>query len=81
MFLTSESSTYSYSQEMPSRFKKEIVSAAKERNEEIILIEGLERVLHNIGASHKISRSEMEVIFNELGVSGYIPAERMVGLI
>jgi ribosomal protein L20A (L18A) len=66
---------------MPSRFKKEVVSAAKERNEEIILIEGLERVLHNIGAAHKISRTEVEVIFNELGVSGYIPAERMLKLI
>ena len=66
---------------MPSRFKKEIVSAAKERNEEIILIEGLQRVLHNIGASHKISSSEMELIFNEFGVSGYITSERMVNII
>jgi hypothetical protein len=81
MFLTFVSSTYSYSQEIPSRFKKEIVSAAKERNEEIVLMEGLQRVLHNIGASHKISHSEMEVIFNELGVSGYITSERMVNLI
>ena len=71
----------SYSQEIPSRFKKEIVSVAKERNEEIILIEGLQRVLHNIGASHKISDSEMELIFNEFGVSGYLTSERMVNLI
>jgi ribosomal protein L20A (L18A) len=46
-----------------------------------IEIEGIERVLHNIGASHKISYSEIEVIFNELGVSGNITAERMVKLI
>jgi hypothetical protein len=70
-----------YTQEMPSRFKKEVICAAKHPNEEYIAIEGIERVIHNIGAAHKISYSEIEVIFNELGVSGNIAAERMVKLI
>jgi len=71
----------SYSQEMPSRFKKEVVRAAKMPENEAVALEGLERVLHNIGASHKISLEDLQVIFNELGEAGSIPADRMVKLI
>lgn len=75
--------TNSYAQEMPSRFKKEIVGAAKNNLTEgdVVPMEGLERVLHNIGASHKLSPTDLEIIFNELGEAGCIPAERMVKII
>lgn len=66
---------------MPSRFKKDVVRAAKNESTEAVPLEGLERVLHNIGASHKISLADLEVIFNELGEAGCIPADRMVKII
>jgi hypothetical protein len=82
MFLTYFSPIhYSYSQEIPSRFKKEVVSAAKDKEATGVVLEGLERVLHNIGAADKISRQDIELIFNELGEAGCIPAERMVKII
>eukprot|EP00544_Gedaniella_sp_CCMP2646_P015688 CAMPEP_0202482430 /NCGR_PEP_ID=MMETSP1361-20130828/1835_1 /ASSEMBLY_ACC=CAM_ASM_000849 /TAXON_ID=210615 /ORGANISM="Staurosira complex sp., Strain CCMP2646" /LENGTH=99 /DNA_ID=CAMNT_0049110297 /DNA_START=86 /DNA_END=385 /DNA_ORIENTATION=- len=70
-----------YSQEMPSRFKKEVVRAAKSTEMETVPLEGLERVLHNIGAAHKISPEDLQVIFSELGEGGGIPADRMVTII
>ena len=71
----------SYAQCIPSRFKKDIVRAAKDKETEQVGIEGLEKVIVNIGASHKVSRHDMEVIFSEIGESGRISTEKMFKLL
>lgn len=71
----------SYAQEMPTRFKKEIVLAASTGNEDVKVI-GLQKVLSNIGASQAISVDEMRAIFAEMGnADGAIPAKKMVQLL
>ena len=72
---------HSYSQCIPSRFKKDIVRAAKDAESEHVAIEGLEKVISNIGASQKVSRNDMEVIFSEIGESGRISTEKMFKLL
>ena len=74
-------SLHSYSQCIPSRFKKDIVRAAKDAESEHVAIEGLEKVISNIGASQKVSRNDMEVIFSEIGESGRISTEKMFKLL
>ena len=71
---------HSYSQEFPRRFQKDIVKAATEMSRHqpwsssiswlhvpAVSVEGLEHVLENIGASHLMSRSELDGIFREIG--------------
>ena len=70
----------SYTQETPLRFKKEIVAAAKDSNDRIVMA-NLQKVLHNIGASQKMTAEELRLIFAEIGDAGAIPAERMVKLL
>lgn len=62
------------------RFKKEIVAAAKDAENQIDLAR-LQNVLNNIGASQKITGEELRLIFAEVGDAGAIPAERMVQLL
>jgi len=69
-----------YTQEVPSRFKKDIVQAAKDQND-AIAIDALQRVLKNIGAPNSLSPSELRTIFDELGEAGYIRADRMVQIL
>lgn len=58
------------------------MSAAKGAETETVCLEGLQRVLNNIGALNtKIFPQDLQVIFNELGEAGGIPADRMVKLI
>jgi len=71
----------SYAQCIPSRFKKDIVLAAKEAETEHVALEGFQKVMANIGASHKVSRHDMETIFSENGDSGRISTERMLKLL
>jgi hypothetical protein len=71
----------SYTQELPTRFKKDIVRAAKVDETEFVAFEGLERVISNIGASSSVSRDDVETIFLELGENGYIPAESMMKIL
>jgi hypothetical protein len=71
---------FSYSQEIPSRFKKDIVHAAKDKNGAIEM-EALKRVLVNIGASNSLSPVELCTIFDEVGEAGYIQADRMVQIL
>mmetsp|Transcript_7383 Transcript_7383/g.10483 ORF Transcript_7383/g.10483 Transcript_7383/m.10483 type:complete len:135 (+) Transcript_7383:137-541(+) len=80
-----------YSQCIPSRFRKEIVSAAIKAvgdNNKItteskaIAPEGLERLLQNIGASNRLSQSDISLIFSEYGEgSGVIPTDKMFHLL
>mmetsp|Transcript_33194 Transcript_33194/g.54798 ORF Transcript_33194/g.54798 Transcript_33194/m.54798 type:complete len:113 (-) Transcript_33194:205-543(-) len=69
-----------YTQETPYRFKRDIVTAAKGSDDKIVL-ESMQRVLHNIGASQRLSEEELRTIFSEVGESGAIPADRMVQLL
>ena len=71
----------SYAQCIPSRFKKDIVRAAKDEESEHVAIEGLEKVIANIGASQTVSRNDMEIIFSEIGESGRISTDKLFKLI
>ena len=60
-----------YSQELPSRFRKEMVEAMlrrSQRSDSRIHLAEVERVLTNIGASDKISQDELLEIFHGDGV-------------
>ena len=71
----------SYTQEIPSRFKKDLVRAAATQ-ESLIEVSGLQRVLFNIGASHTLSTNELQAIFAEIGnEEGKIPASKMLQLL
>jgi hypothetical protein len=78
------SKIFSYTQTIPSRFKKDIVRAANQDNktDTRVGLEGIQQVMANINMEHRISRSEMETIFCEIGGEmGAIPAERFMNLI
>ena len=71
----------SFTREIPSRFTKEIVRAAKSKNDRIAL-DGMQQVLININMQHKVSEREMETSFREMGGTSYqIPADRMMKLL
>ncbi len=68
---------FSYRQTFPKRFQKDIIKAASQVSSSnstlqsdggIISAEGIEHVLQNIAAGHKMTRSEIENIFREIGV-------------
>jgi KaiC/GvpD/RAD55 family RecA-like ATPase len=76
----------SYSQELPRRFRKDIVKAATKRSATtgFVSAEGIESVLSNIGAEDQMSRSEIELMLRE--VSGdqdrcAISVEEMLNLL
>ena len=72
----------SYAQELPTRMKKDIVRAASANNDAVVDRESLQRVLANIGVSeHRLSRVELQSIFDELGHNGVIEAPRFIKLI
>lgn len=71
----------SYQQELPTRFKKEIVKAAIS-HDEYIGVDGVERMLTNIGAAQRLSREDLKLIFTEVGgEGGEIPAQRFLQMI
>jgi Ca2+-binding EF-hand superfamily protein len=73
---------YSYTQETTLRFRKEIMRAASRDQTDRIALDGMTRVLTNIGAFHRLSADEMKVIFQELGnETGEIPMQRMQQII
>jgi hypothetical protein len=76
-------SNFSCAQTIPSRFKKDIVRAAKQDETDTrVRLEGTQQVMANINMEHRISRSEMETIFCEIGgEKSAIPAERYMNLI
>lgn len=63
----------SYSQELPRRFRQDIVKAARTgkfsspRLDSAVSAEGVAHVLDNIGMGDRMSRSEIEGIFAEVG--------------
>mmetsp|Transcript_11553 Transcript_11553/g.13609 ORF Transcript_11553/g.13609 Transcript_11553/m.13609 type:complete len:127 (+) Transcript_11553:210-590(+) len=59
-----------YKQELPSRCKKEVLKAAtRGRNDSVITIDAIEKLLINIGAEDKVSRKDVEIILSEVGES------------
>jgi hypothetical protein len=77
-------SSYSYTQEIPSRFKKDLVKAATKgtNTPDIVAMDGLHRLLFNIGATQRVSTTDVEAIFNELGDgNGNLHAQTMIQII
>jgi hypothetical protein len=83
-----------YDREIPSRFKKEILKAATttpaasaftvsntNTNDEVVAMDSLQRVLTNIGAENRLTRHEIQCIFEELGNGKEIPAQNMIKFI
>jgi hypothetical protein len=71
MIITSQYSALlcsSYSQEFPKRFRKDVVKAACSKSScpGLISAEGIESILHNIGASNQMPRSEIESMLKEI---------------
>jgi hypothetical protein len=75
--------TDSYQQELPTRFKKDIVKAAlSNKQSDLVGLDGMQRVLTNIGAESRISDGDMQLIFKELGnEAGKIPINRLVQIL
>jgi len=74
----------SYAQTVPSRFRKEVISAADEDKDGQLTAVEIEHLLKNIGASDKLSKDELDHIMNELGVKSkicVIPVDRMADLL
>ncbi|KAL7481632.1 hypothetical protein ACHAW6_007302 [Cyclotella cf. meneghiniana] len=58
-----------YSQELPRRFRKDIVKAASKSSAPssgLVSAEGIESILRNIGAGDQMSRSEIESMLREV---------------
>ena len=66
-FLTYLTLFCSYTQEIPTRFKKDIVRAAQRVDNKDIVLEGMQRVIANINMEHRVSPTDMEIIFQEMG--------------
>lgn len=77
----------SFSEELPSRCKKEIIRAADATSHSggRITMTGLEKILQNIGASQAVSKEEIEFIIDELGENSNsehsIPIEKMLQIL
>lgn len=68
-----------YAQELPNRFRKDIIKAATSTSSRqftysatptknaLVTAEGIENVLKNIGQGHRMSRAEIEFILREVG--------------
>mmetsp|Transcript_2090 Transcript_2090/g.4545 ORF Transcript_2090/g.4545 Transcript_2090/m.4545 type:complete len:116 (+) Transcript_2090:253-600(+) len=69
-----------YTQELPTRFKKELTKAAVV-HDDFVGIDGVERVLMNIGAQQRLSHEDLNLIFSEMGQGGEIPASLFIKLI
>jgi Ca2+-binding EF-hand superfamily protein len=76
---------HSYTQTVPSRFKKGIVAAAKSRQKDengLIGAAGMHRVMTNIKMADRITQQEMSIIFQGIGCeSGLIHADEMMKFI
>lgn len=77
----------SYSQETPTRFKKELVKAAQGKdlkNTSLVQVDSLNQILINIGRPEdRLSEDELKTLLNEAGCSEdsrYIPVATMMQL-
>eukprot|EP00563_Minutocellus_polymorphus_P005716 CAMPEP_0181041960 /NCGR_PEP_ID=MMETSP1070-20121207/11887_1 /TAXON_ID=265543 /ORGANISM="Minutocellus polymorphus, Strain NH13" /LENGTH=119 /DNA_ID=CAMNT_0023120125 /DNA_START=133 /DNA_END=492 /DNA_ORIENTATION=+ len=58
-----------YVHELPSRCKKDVLAVADKNKDGRIPVEGIEMLLRNIGASDRMTRSDIETILSEEGES------------
>ena len=74
----------SYSDEIPSRFRKHIIREIEEPDHESVHLDNLNRVLANIGRQDAfLSNAEMEELLQEAGCDTrqrYMPVEKMIQL-
>jgi hypothetical protein len=72
-----------YTQELPGRFKKEVIKAATQSQEcpDRVALDSFSRVLMNIGAEDRLTRREIKSIFEELGDGKEIPADNLTKLL
>mmetsp|Transcript_1305 Transcript_1305/g.2008 ORF Transcript_1305/g.2008 Transcript_1305/m.2008 type:complete len:124 (+) Transcript_1305:97-468(+) len=74
-----------YSEELPSRCKKEIIDAADFQRDGHITIDGILTIVTNIGAGKKVLREDIERIMSELGEKSHenrtIDAETMLQIL
>jgi len=50
-------------------------------HDDFVGIDGVERVLMNIGAQQRLSHEDLNLIFSEMGQGGEIPASLFIKLI
>ena len=62
------------------RFKKDIAKAAAV-HDDFVGVDGVARVLFNIGAEQRLSKKELQDIFTEIGEGGEMPAKRFLQMI
>jgi len=76
---------YSYSDELPSRFKKHVIKAVQDdASQGSIKMESLNQILDNIGRSDaKLSAADQQLVLNEAGASSAdsIPVSKMIQML
>lgn len=72
---------FSYRQCLPSRFKKDLIKAAQKDESGHISLSDLQQVIENIRMQHKVTEQEMQTIFQEMGESGKISADKFMKII
>ena len=72
-----------YSYEIPTRFNKDLVRAAvRESTNGGVQLEGLEKVLSNIGVDERVHKQDLQILFQEEGDSnGHISADRLLRIL
>jgi Ca2+-binding EF-hand superfamily protein len=66
---------------LPSRFRKDLLRAAKQDENGRIALYDMQKVIANISMQHRITEQEMETIFQEMGESGKISADHLMKII
>mmetsp|Transcript_23103 Transcript_23103/g.26567 ORF Transcript_23103/g.26567 Transcript_23103/m.26567 type:complete len:118 (-) Transcript_23103:248-601(-) len=70
-----------YAQTTSSRFKKELVGAVSKDGSGMTTLDEVERLFRNIGASHRISRQEIESVMCPVRPDSKIPLEQIFQLL
>jgi predicted amino acid dehydrogenase len=72
-----------YTQELPGRFKKEVIKAATQRQESAdrIALGSFSQVLMNIGCQNRLTNTEIQCIFEELGNGKEIPTKNLTKIL
>jgi hypothetical protein len=72
-----------YTQELPGRFKKEVIKAATQSQEsdDRVALDSFSRVLMNIGCQNRLTSSEIQSIFEELGNGKEIPTKNLTKIL
>lgn len=75
---------FSFSDEIPSRFRKHIIKAVEEPDHQTFQIDKLNTILENIGRQDaRLSPEEIKVLLKEAGIDGdshYVPTSNLLSL-